>query len=187
MEPIRCDLPGMEFMGDHVRGRLKSCGQGVRLNPMAKICRPEVVELGDCCRICDFVFIWGGHGVKIGKYTDVQPQTVVWGGGQLVIGDYVSVGVGTVMLTAVYSHKEGLRMVDGLPEDEAHALYGKLEIGNDVYIGARATFLPNITIGEGAIVGANSLVNKDVEPWGIYVGSPAKKIGERPRLRRGGR
>ena len=36
-------------------------------------------------------------------------------------------------------------------------------------------------IGEGAFVGAQALVTHDLEPWGVYVGSPARKIGERPR------
>jgi galactoside O-acetyltransferase len=162
---------------------LKHCGKGVRINALAKICVPEVVALEDNCRICDFVFIWGGLGVKIGKFTDMQPQTVIWGGGQAIIGDYVSVGVGSVLLTAGYSYHEGLRMVDGQRPDEANAEYGKLEVQNDVYIGARSVLLPNIVIGEGAIIGANSLVGKDVAPWSIMIGNPARKIGERPRLR----
>jgi len=94
----------------------------------------------------------------------------------------VSVAPGTVLLTAVYSHTEGLRMVDGLPEGNTHALYGKIVIENDVYVGANSTLMPNITVGEGAIIGAGSFVNKDVERWGIYVGSPARKIGKRPKL-----
>lgn len=182
-EKMETFLKGLEFCGENVRGKLKRCGQGVKLNPFGKILKPEMVELDDNCRICDFVFIWGGTGVKIGKYTDMQAQTVIWGGGAAILGDYISVGVGSVLLTAGYSYKEGLRMVDGQPEDEALALYGKLVIENDVYIGARSTLLADITVGEGAIIGANSLVNKDVEPWSIVVGSPAKKIGERPRVR----
>ena len=38
-----------------------------------------------------------------------------------------------------------------------------------------------VTIGEGAVIGSNAFVNRDVESWGIYVGSPAKKIGEREK------
>jgi galactoside O-acetyltransferase len=71
-------------------------------------------------------------------------------------------------------------MVDGLGEGSAKAIGGKLVVGDDVYIGAKSVIMP-VTIGEGAVIGACSFVNKDVEPWGIYVGSPAKKIGERPR------
>jgi len=177
------DISGIELMGDNVRDKLKRCGVGVKINALSKFVYPEFIELDDYCRICDFVFILGGHGVKIGKHTDMQPHSVVWGGGELAIGDYVSVAPGTVLLTAVYTHKEGLRMVDGLPESEAHALYGKLVIGNDVYIGANSTLMPDITVGEGAVIGAGSFVNKDVEPWSVNVGSPCHKINERPRLR----
>ena len=176
------DMPGTEYMGDNVRDKLKKCGVGVKINPLSKICKPEVIELDDYCRICDFVFIWGGLGVRIGKYSDIQPHVTIWGGGEIVIGDYVSVAVGAVLLTAVYSHNEGLRMVDGLSEGAAHALYGKLVIRNDVYIGANCTLMPNITVGEGAVIGAGSFVNRDIEPWSINVGSPTKKIGERPKL-----
>ena len=172
---------GAEMMGENVRALLKSCGKDVRLMPLAKIANPHVVELGDHCKVRDFVFVWGGQGVRIGQYCDIQPHVVVWGGGKLEIGDRVSVGPGSVLLTAVYSHAEGMRMVDGLGEGATKALYGQLSIESDVYIGANCTLMPDITIGEGAILGAGSFVNKNCDPWGIYVGSPAKKMGVRPK------
>lgn len=49
-------------------------------------------------------------------------------------------------------------------------------IGNDVWIGAGCIIKQGITIGNGAIIGANSFVNKDVEPFSIVVGSPARLI-----------
>jgi len=176
------NISGIEYMGDNVRDKLRKCGLGVKINPLSKLCKPEVIELDDYCRICDFVFIWGGLGVRIGKYTDIHPHVTIWGGGEIVIGDYVSVAVGTALLTAVYSHKEGLRMVDGLSEGMTHALYGKLIIENDVYIGTNCTLMPDVTVGEGAVIGANSFVNRDIEPWSINVGSPCRKIGERPKI-----
>jgi acetyltransferase-like isoleucine patch superfamily enzyme len=177
------DILGIELMGDNVRAKLKKCGFGVRLYPLAKIAKPEVVEIGDYSYIRDFSFMYGGHGIKIGSHTDIQPHVVIWGGGELEIGDYVSVAVGTVLLTAVYDYKGGLRMVDGLPEGQANALYGKLTIKNDVYIGANCSIMPDIIIGEGVIIGAGSFVNKNLDDYGIYAGSPVKKIGERPKLK----
>lgn len=173
-------IQGIEFMGENVKDKLRSCGMGVKIYPLAKITLPQVVDLGDHCRIGDFVFIFAGEGVKIGEHTDVQPHTIFWGGGLTIIGNRVSTGPGTVFLSATYSHAKGLKMVDGLGEGAAKALGGKLVVGDDVYIGAKSVIMP-VTIGEGAVIGACSFVNKDVEPWGIYVGSPAKKIGERPR------
>lgn len=170
-----------ELMGENVRTKLKSCGEDVKLYPMAKIAFPHMVELGNNVKVRDFAFIFAGEGLIVGDHTDIQPHTVVWGGGLTIIGARVSTGPGTVFLSATYSHAPGLRMVDGLPEGEAVAIGGKLIVEDDVYIGARSVIMP-VTIGEGAVIGAGSFVNKDCEPYGIYVGSPAKKIGERPKL-----
>lgn len=174
-------IEDIELMGDNVRDKLRKCGTGVRLYPLCKIAYPEVTELDDYCRIRDFVFIFAGAGVRIGKYTDMQPHSIIWGGGETLIGERVSVGPGVVLLSAVYSHEKGFKTVDGLPEGSTKALYGKLIIRDDVYIGANCTLMPDITIGEGAVIGAGSFVNKDVEPWTIVAGSPAKKIGERQK------
>ena len=170
-----------DLMGENVRSKLKSCGEGVKLYPMAKIAFPHVVELGNNVKVRDFAFIFAGEGLIVGDHTDIQPHTVIWGGGLTILGARVSTGPGTVFLSATYSHAPGLRMVDGLPEGEAVAIGGRLVVGDDVYIGARCVIMP-VTIGEGAVIGAGSFVNKDCEPYGIYVGSPAKKIGERPKL-----
>lgn len=58
---------------------------------------------------------------------------------------------------------------------------GDVVIGNRVWIGYRALILPGVTIGEGAVVGAGAVVTKDVEPYAIVAGNPARKIGERSR------
>lgn len=174
-------LDGIELMGENVKDKLRSYGDNVKIYPMAKIAFPQVVDLGSNCKIRDFVFIFAGEGVKIGEYTDVQPHTTIWGGGLTIIGDRVSTGPGTVFLSATYSHAPGLRMVDGMEAGQSKVTGGRLEIGNDVYIGARCTIMP-VKVGEGCVIGAGSFVNKDCEPWGIYVGSPAKRIGERERI-----
>ncbi len=169
-------------MGDNVRSLMKECSDTAKIFPLAKLCRPEVIEIGDWARIHDFVFMWGGRGIKIGKYNDIQPFVNIWGGGELVMGDYISVGGGSQLLTATYDYR-GYRMVDGLPDGHTNTLFGKLVVENDVYIGVNCTIMPNVTIGEGAVIGGGSFVNKNIDPWSIYVGSPAKKIGERPKLK----
>jgi maltose O-acetyltransferase len=58
---------------------------------------------------------------------------------------------------------------------------GDVVIGNRVWIGYRALILPGVTIGDGAVVGAGSVVAKDVEPFAIVVGNPARKVGERSK------
>jgi galactoside O-acetyltransferase len=174
-------IEGIELMGDNVRDKLRSCGEDVKIFPLAKIAVPQVVDLGAHCKIRDFAFIFAGKGVKIGEYTDIQPHTVIWGGGETIIGSRVSTGPGTVFLSATYSHAPGLKMVDGMEDGQSAVLGGKLEVGDDVYIGARCVIMP-VTIGEGAVIGAGSMVTNDCEPWGIYVGNPARKVGVRQKF-----
>jgi putative colanic acid biosynthesis acetyltransferase WcaF len=56
---------------------------------------------------------------------------------------------------------------------------GDIDIGPHAFIGARAVVLPGIRIGEGVVVGAASVVTKDIPPWTISAGNPAKPIGTR--------
>ncbi|MBU2885825.1 CatB-related O-acetyltransferase [Gilvimarinus agarilyticus] len=57
--------------------------------------------------------------------------------------------------------------------------HGGIEVGNDVWIGMKSSVLSGVKIGHGAIIGANSLVTKDIPPFGIAVGSPAKVVAFR--------
>lgn len=56
---------------------------------------------------------------------------------------------------------------------------GEIIIGDDVWIASNTSILKGVTIGQGAVIAANSVVNKDVPDFEIWGGSPAKKIGER--------
>jgi acetyltransferase-like isoleucine patch superfamily enzyme len=67
---------------------------------------------------------------------------------------------------------------DVLIRDQGHDHPG-LKIGNDVLVGASAVILAGITIGDGAVIGAGAVVNRDIPPYSIAVGVPAKIIGER--------
>jgi len=169
-------------MGEKVKERLKSCGEGVVIYPLAKIVKPEVIEIGDYSIIDDFTFINGGKGVKIGRYVHIATFTNVVGGGKLVIGNYAGIAPGARIITGTETFTDGKRMCAALPMEQRNIIRGIVTIGKDAFIGTNAVVHPNVKIGEGAIIGSNSLVLKDVEPWSINVGSPCRKIGERPRV-----
>ena len=101
---------------------------------------------------------------------------------QVVVGDYVSISCGARILTGTDSYCGGKRMSTVLPEEQRNVIRGKVIIEKDAFIGTNVVIHPNVTIGEGSIIGSNSLILKDVEPWTINVGSPCKKIGVRPKV-----
>jgi galactoside O-acetyltransferase len=66
-------------------------------------------------------------------------------------------------------------------EFKGNVEYGTVIIGRHSIIGSGSVVLPNVNINDGATVGALSLVNKDLEEWGLYAGIPAKKIKSRAK------
>jgi len=170
-------------MGERVKERLRSYGRDVRIYPLAKIVNPEVIEIGDYSMMGDFTFTNGGIGVRIGRYVNIACFACIIGGGELTVGDYAVIGYGSRIITGTDSHNTGKRLSSPLPREEQRDVSrGRVIIEKDVFVGANVVVHPNVKIGEGAIIGSNSLVLKDVEPWSINVGSPCRKIGERPRV-----
>ncbi|MCK4858193.1 MAG: acyltransferase [candidate division Zixibacteria bacterium] len=91
--------------------------------------------------------------------------------GHVIIGDRVSFAPNVTLVTS--SHPNNSRIAPYVPTPR-----GKVVIEADAWIGAGAIILPEVTIGTGAVVGAGSVVTRDVPPYDIVAGIPAKKIGE---------
>jgi galactoside O-acetyltransferase len=132
--------------------------------------------------IDDYTFINGGRGIKIGNYVHVAAFSCIIGGGEIVIKDYVVIGYGSRIVTGTDDYHGGKRMTTALPEMYRNVKRGFIVIEQDAFIGTNVVVHPNVHIGEGAIIGSNSLVLKDVEPWTINAGSPCRFIGIRPNV-----
>jgi galactoside O-acetyltransferase len=161
----------------------RGLGPRVKIYEGAKIVRPEVVEIGEGTQIDDFVFINGGQGVRIGRYNHIASFASVIGGGQLVTGDYVGIAAGARIVTGTHHYGDGKRISPLIPEEQQHVMRGRVVLEKDVFVGTNAIVHPNVTIGEGAIIGSGGLVLEDVEPWTINVGVPVRVIGHRPRVK----
>ncbi|WP_394256657.1 CatB-related O-acetyltransferase [Vibrio harveyi] len=113
---------------------------------------------------------------KIGKYTYIGRNcklTKVEIGNYCSIGDNVTIGPGEHDIYASTLHRVGY-------SDAYEQLTIKpCKIGHDVWIGVDAVILRGVTVGNGAVIGANSVVTKDVKPYSVVVGSPAKEIKQR--------
>ena len=112
-----------------------------------------------------------------------------WNGDKLIVGKFCQIGAGVEFVMNGANHQmnavstypfytlEGWDMEPPAASDMP--LKGDTIIGNDVWIGQNAVILPGVHVGNGAIIGANSIVGNDVSPYTIVVGNPAKELRKR--------
>ena len=112
------------------------------------------------------------------------------GADRLVVGAFCSIGSGAAFIMAGnQGHRNDwistfpFAFVPDAPEFAGAAngfsAAGDTVIGNDVWIGSEAIIMPGVTVGDGAVIGTRALVTKDVEPYAIVGGNPAKTIRKR--------
>lgn len=142
-----------------------------------KIIGIENIEFGKNIIIDDFVFIYAKEKIKIGNYVHIALHASITGGERVNIEDYCAISQGVRILTATDDFKDWGFGNSTIDNSFRNINSGLIEISRFSIIGANSVVLPNVKIGEGAMVGANSVITKDLEPWGIYIGN--KKIGER--------
>lgn len=171
-----------EIMGPNVLDKLKYCGKNVRIFQLAKIINPQFAEIDDNVIILDYVFIDAMPSLKVGKYTTIAWHSLIEGRANVQIGDRCFLGPGTKILGSTYEF-DGYYTTEHMCEgqDVSKIRYGDIKICDDAYLGANCVVMPGVTIGEGALVGANTFVNRNLKPWGIYFGNPVKMIGEREK------
>ena len=108
--------------------------------------------------------------VEIGSNCVINKRALLDGrGAKLIIGDNVDIAQDVLIWTQEHDVTSSLHKLKS----------GTVIIKNNVWIATRAIILPGVIIGEGAVVAAGAVVTKDVEPYSIVGGIPAKKIGER--------
>jgi acetyltransferase-like isoleucine patch superfamily enzyme len=115
----------------------------------------------------EFIVFLENEKIEIGKFCSIANQVVIFGG-----GEHNSTWASTYPFRVVFD-------LPGSNTDGHPATKGPTIIGNDVWIGFGATVLSGVKIGDGAIIGAKSVVTKDVEPYSIVAGNPAIRIRHR--------
>lgn len=157
-------------------------GAGVRISRLASLHNPAAIRVGDHARIDDFCMLSAGEGgIEIGRNVHLAVFVSLIGKGRITLGDFS----GLSSRVSVYSSNDdyGGQYMTGptLPARFTNVSSGPVAIGRHAIVGSGAIVMPNVTIGDGAAVGALSLVRHDCEPFGVYAGTPARKLKERRR------
>lgn len=147
------------------------------IHKLADVADPAAV--GEGTRVWQFVVIV--KGAKVGANCNLCAHTFVEG--DVVIGDNVTIknGVylwdGTRIEDNVFIGPNATFTNDVMPRSKVYPeTYSGITVRRGASIGANATILPGVEIGEGAMVGAGTVVTKNVDPWTVVVGNPARVL-----------
>lgn len=113
-------------------------------------------------------------GVRIGENCDfITPPDFSSEPYLITIGDNTTISFDVAFVT----HDASTRVIRHLPDgDSETVIYGTIEVGSNCFIGCRSTILPNVKIGDNSVIGACSLVNRDIPANVIAAGNPCKVI-----------
>lgn len=149
----------------------------VKTFEFTKIVGIENIEFGRDIILDDFVFIQAKQKIKFGNHVHVGCFASITGGEELIVGDYSAISHGCRILTGTDDFKDWGFGNSSIPEKYRNTKRAPIKIGRFCIIGANSVVLPGVTIGEGAMVGACSVVSRDLEPWGVYIGN--RRVSER--------
>ena len=183
------------------RKLFKSCGQNVVIDQNVYIEHPELIDVGDNVHFYPNCFIQGKGGrfviandvdffpgtyistgderslIEIGHHTHFAPYCVLYGWGGLRIGPYCNIAAHCVFATI--GHDPLMR--GDKPMAIPPYVAGPITLVEDVWLGANVTITANVTVAKGCIIGANAVLTKSTEPYGLYVGIPARRVRDRKK------
>ena len=158
---------------------LKKYGTNILISRKCSIYSPEKISLGNHVRIDDFCVLSGN--INLGSYIHISTYCALYGANTVEMEDYTGLSPRCTVFSASDDFSGDYLISPMVDNSKTNVTGGKVLIKKYSQIGANTVILPSVTINEGVAVGAMSLVNKSLDEWGIYAGTPAKRIKERKK------
>ncbi|MEG1523722.1 MAG: acyltransferase [Clostridia bacterium] len=164
----------METMG------FRSFGKDVLLSRKASFYGAKSMSFGDNVRVDDYCIFIGNitlrSHIHIGGFCGLHASM-----GSITMDDFSTLSSNVTIYAASDDYSGRVMTNAVIPEVYKNTHFSDIRIEKHVIIGTGSTLLPDASVGEGAAVGAMSLVNKPIESWGIYAGIPCRRINDRSR------
>jgi len=155
----------------------KSFGKNVFISRHARLYGTENMSFGDNVRIDDFCILSGN--IFIGSFIHISAYVGLYGKAGIEINDYSGISPGCRLFSASDDFSGDFFIGPMVEQEYIHLICGKIILKRYVQIGANSIVLPGVTLEEGSVTGAMSLINKNTNSWKMYAGIPATCIKER--------
>lgn len=157
------------------RGLMLTLGKNASIGEYAKLLNRGngSIEIGDNTKIEYFVLLETRRGgfIKIGANSAINAFSVIYGAGGVTIGNNTRIACHTVIVASNHNFDDVTKDI----HEQGVSKKG-IVIGNDVWIGAGARILDGVCIGDHAVIGAGSVVTKDIPENSVAVGVPARVV-----------
>lgn len=157
----------------------KSIGKDCLISRKASLYGISCMSIGDNVRIDDFCIL-SGH-ITLGSNIHISAYVALYGVNGIEFEDYTGISARSTIYSAMDDFSGDFLIGPIHPKEYTNVKGGKVTIKSYTQIGANVLVFPNITIDEGCVVGACSIVRKDLKPWGIYYGIPVSRVKDRSR------
>ncbi len=159
---------------------LASYGENVLISRNAAIYGAKNMIVGNNVRIDDFCILSGK--IQIGNNVHIAAGVYIFAGEEgVILNDFSGVSSRCAIYAASDDYTGNYMTNPTVPDKYRKVTGGTIYIGRHSLVGTGCTILPGIKIGDGASIGAMSLINKDIEEYTMNVGIPCKKIKERSK------
>lgn len=162
---------------------LKSLGKNVLIDVGVFLSGPRNISIGDYVWIDANCILSAYLGeISIGRRVHIAPFSIIGARAPVVIEDYVGISAGVKIYSNSEHPADGKRMSGPMVSEKDKAFRSApVTLRKDSFVGANAVILPGVEIGQGAVVGANSVISKPVPAWKIVVGT-GKIVGDRQQV-----
>jgi putative colanic acid biosynthesis acetyltransferase WcaF len=138
----------------------------------ATLLRAFGAELGRSCYIYAGARIWAPWNLVCGDCVAIADGAEIYNPAPVTLGDHAVVSQGAFLCGASHNY-----------DDPTFPMVWKpIRVGAYAWIGARATVQMGVTIGEGAVLALGAIATRNLEPWSVYAGIPARRIKSRPGM-----
>jgi len=175
--------PGYYTEHDLQDAGFRALGRNVQIAKNCTIIGIENIEIGNDVRVDSYCCITAvGQGwLKIGSFVHIGAHCFLTAGAGIHMNDFSGLSQGVKIYSRSNDYSGKYLTNPTIPEKYTGMTTGTVTLGRYVIIGSGSVILPNITIGEGSAVGALSIVNRNLEPWGVYFGCPVKRLSSRSK------
>ncbi len=177
--------PGLEFeMNWLSREELEqygfaALGRDVKISRKASLYNPSGMSIGDQSRIDDFCVVSAGDGgISIGRNVHISAMTSIVGKASIVLEDFSGLSNKVAVFSSTDNFARGMTNPT-IPDAFRRLRHSKVVLEKHVVVGSNSVLLPGSLLRIGSSVGALSVVRGELEPWGVYLGNPAEKVGVR--------